>query len=440
MTKRFGRIMRATGLSALALGIATTGASAARPAAHPQSTMTLTIGTSVPLTSGLKELADGINKSVQLAVILANKNKTVPGVYFKTRLLDDTVGTNYSPDKDAANARTLIADSSVIGEVGPLNSAAALASMPIYNNAGLVQISPANTNPGLTDPANLGKLQPATAAGKGPRTYFRTAVNDKYQGAADARMAANVLKAKRVYVVDNKDTYAVGVAHEFEVNAKKLGVTVLGHLELEPNQPQMGARSVATVIKNNTGGNVDLVFFGGEYGPSGGAEFLVSALRKAGLTKPIFMGPDGVYANDFITGATPAIANGTYVSNVGYPADAKNVKVPAPAIAFAAAFKKQYPGVSIAGYNTESFDAANIIIQAVANAMKDGSLKAGNSIMQNRIAVAKAVAAIKEFNGTTGKVTFDKNGDTSIHAVISIYKVVNGAWKFIQYAPGFEPR
>lgn len=439
MSKRITPVIRVTALTALVTAMTIGGASAARPTVHPQSTTILTLGTSVPLSSGLKPLADGINKAVQLAAMLANKNHAVPDVYFRTRLLDDTVGTNYSPDKDAANARTLIADSTVVGQIGPLNSGAAEASMPIYNNAGLVQISPANTLVLLTDSANLAKFQPATAAGKMPRTYFRTAVNDANQGRGDAGFARSILHLKTVYVVDNKDPYAVGVAQQFALNAKKFGMTIVGTGELEPNQPQMGARALATVIKNTTGGNLDMVFFGGEFGPSGGAEFLLSALRRGGMTHTVFMGPDGIYDPAFIQGATPAIAEGAYASNVGYPANAK-VTIPKAASDFASAFKKAYPGVEIAGYDTEAFDAANIIIQGVANAVASGSFKLGGSIQTNRVAVAKAIAAIKNFPGTTGQVSFDKNGDTSIHAVISIYKVVNGAWKFVDFAPGYGPR
>ena len=436
MSSRLGRVGKAAGLSVLAVAIATGGVSAARTAVRSHQTMyTLTIGTSVPLTSGLEQLADGINKSVQLAVILANQKHLLPNVTFKWRLLDDTVGTNYSPDKDAANARTLIADSTVVGEVGPLNSGAAEASMPVYNNASLVQISPANTLVLITDPANLGKFQPATAGGRGPRTYFRTAVNDARQGLGAARFAANVKHFKTVYVTDNKDPYATGLAQQFELNARKLGMNVLGHTELEPNQPQMGARALATVIKNTTGGNVDLVYFGGEYGSSGGAEFLVSALRRVGLMHSTFMGGDVIFAPDFVKSATPAIANGSVATSVGYPPYYKP--------AFVLAFTKQFPGVGIQAYNTASFDAANVIIHATVNAIKAGTFHLGmtssSGLQSNRAAVAKAVAAIHNMLGSTGVLGFDKNGDTAVRAIISVYQVINGAWQFVQFAPGFGP-
>jgi branched-chain amino acid transport system substrate-binding protein len=148
-----------------------------------------------------------------------------------------------------------------------------------------------------------------------------------------------------------------------------------------------------------------------------------------------FMGGDGIYASDFIKAATPAIANGSYATSVGYP--------PTYNKAFVKAFAKHFPGVDIQAYNTAAFDAANAIIQATVNAIRAGKFhlgaKSSAAIKANREAIARAVAAIHKYPGATGPLGFDKNGDTSVRAIISVYKVVNGAWKFIQYAPGFGP-
>ncbi len=445
--KRLQLATKASGLSAVAAAVAVSGVSAAHAArpATPAAAYTITIGTSVPLSSSLKPLADGINKSVQLAVMQANAEHLLPNVTFQTRLLDDTVGNNYSPDKDAANARTLIADNTVLSEVGPLNSGAAEASMPIYNNAGMVQISPANTLPLLTDPANLAKFQPATAAGQGPRTYFRTAATDFYQGAGAARYAAQVAHFKTVYVTDNKDPYGVGLAGQFKLNATKLGMRVLGSGELEPNQPQMGARSLATVIKNVTGGNVDLVYFGGEFGAQGGAEFLAGALHRAGMMHTVFMGGDGIYDPAFIKAATPAVADGAYATSVGYPsipASNTSIKLPTTARDFVAGFQKQFPGVDIAGYNFAAYDGAAVEIEAIVNAVKNGTLKlsaSGSGSKANRTAVARAVIALRGFSGATGNISFDKNGDTTAR-IISVYKAVGPNFNFVGYAPGFGGR
>ncbi len=434
--RRLGRIIPAAGLSALVLAAATPRVGAAHTVTQPAATYTLTIGTSMPLTSAAKPLADGVNKAVQLAVLLANQQHLLPNVTFTTRLLDDVVGNNYSPDKDAANARVLIADPTVVGVVGPLNSGATEASMPIYNNAGLTNISPSATLVLLTDPANLARFQPATAAGKGPRTFFRTITSDAVEGRADAAFVHQHYKT--VYVTDNKDPYGTGVANEFKANAQRIGARVVGSGELEPNQAQMGARSLATVIRNVAGGNVDLVYFGGEFGATGGAEFLAAALHRVGLMHTVLMGPVGIFDPSFIKAATPAIANGTIASTVGYPPNAK-VSVPPVANTFANAFKRQYPGVGLADYDNEAFDAANVIIQATVQAIKAGQLHPGAVDRAGREAVARNIAAI-HLTGATGPVSFDRNGDTSIHAVISVFKVVNGVWTFQQYAPGYAPQ
>jgi hypothetical protein len=50
------------------------------------------------------------------------------------------------------------------------------------------------------------------------------------------------------------------------------------------------------------------------------------------------------------------------------------------------------------------------------------------------------VGATHNFAGVTGSISFDKNGDTTVHPVISVYKVEHGAWTFVGYAPGYGPR
>jgi branched-chain amino acid transport system substrate-binding protein len=215
-----------------------------------------TIGVSVPLLQ-LPALAKGISNGVAVAVAQANAAHTVPGVTFKEETLDDTLNNAYSPQKDAANARTLIADTTVIGEVGPLNSGAAKGSAAVYNKAGLVQISPANTAVELTAPSSRAKYEPCTAAGKGPLTYFRTVTTDAYQGPEDALFAKKVLHVKRVFVVDNTGAYGVGLAQSFATEAKKLGLIVVGTSELDLSQPKLGTDAVAKNIAAASGGKLD---------------------------------------------------------------------------------------------------------------------------------------------------------------------------------------
>ena len=233
---------------------------------------TVTIGVSVPLLQ-YPDLPVGIANGVKVAVAEANAANTVPGVTFAAKVLDDTINNKHDPAKDASNARTFIADPSIIGEVGPLNSSAAQGSEPVYNSAQMVQISPANTNPDLTDPKFRAKYEPTTAAGKGPITYFRTVSTDSYQGPAAALYAKQgARRAKRVYVTDNQGAYGVGLAKAFEAKAKAIGLTVVGYGETDNTQPKMGTDALAANIASQSGGKLDLVYFGGEFSATGGLD------------------------------------------------------------------------------------------------------------------------------------------------------------------------
>src|SRR5581483_1538542 len=99
----------------------------------------------------------------------------------------------------------------------------------------------------------------------GPITYFRTVSTDAYQGPAAALYAAKVLGVKRVYVTDNQDAYGVGLAKAFQAEATKIGLTVVGYAELDPTQPKMGSDALAANIASQSGGKLDMVYFGGEF-------------------------------------------------------------------------------------------------------------------------------------------------------------------------------
>lgn len=398
-----------------------------------QASATVTIGVSVPLLQ-LPALATGISHGVAVAVAQANASHTVPGVTFKEDTLDDTLNNAYSPQKDAANARTFIADTTVIGEVGPLNSGAAKGSIAVYNNAGLVQISPANSAVELTAPADRAKYEPRAAAGHGPITYFRTVTTDAYQGPEDALYAKNVLHVKRVFVVDNTGAYGVGLAQSFAAEAKKIGLTVVGTSELDISQPKLGTDQVAKNIASASGGKLDLVFFGGEYdNTTGGGTYLADALKANGLHVYI-MGGDGIFDPAFIKGSSNGGVLTGYASNIG-----PNPTSYPPAASFLAAEAKQFPGVAVSSYDIESYDAANVIIAAYAKAVKSGAIKVGQSMnITTRSKIAVLVGKTKNFKGASGTFSFDANGDTS-NRVVSIYKVSgsgkSATWVYAGLAP-----
>jgi branched-chain amino acid transport system substrate-binding protein len=399
-------------------------------AQHAQANATITIGISIP-TLQYPNLPEGIEYGVKVAVAEANAANLVPGVTFAVNAKDDTINGKNDPVKDASNARGFISDPTVIGEVGPLNSGAAEGSIAVYNNAQMVQISPANTLLDLTQPKYRAKFEPRTAAGHGPITYFRTIAPDTIQGGGDALFAYQKLKVRSIYVVDNQDSYGVGLANDFEYSAKGLGMKDFGHAELDPTQPKMGADAVAANIASQTGGKVNMVFFGGEFGPTGGATFLADALKAHGVNT-IFMGGDGIYDPNFISQSSNGGVLTAYASKGG-----PDVATSKGANAFVATEQKMFK-FSYSTYDVFSYDAANALIEAYAAAVKAGQIKVGQKQTQTTRGQIALWVAKSNFKGITGQISFDANGDIKA-PLFSVYKVTgtgkSAHWQFVQYDP-----
>ena len=114
----------------------------------------------------------------------------------------------------------LIADPAVVGVVGPFNSSVAKVQIPISNEAGLLQCSPANTNPDLTK-GDAGKELRAKNPDK--INYVRVATTDDIQGPAVATYGVQKLGLKTVAIIDDTETYGKGLADAFAAEWEKLG-------------------------------------------------------------------------------------------------------------------------------------------------------------------------------------------------------------------------
>jgi branched-chain amino acid transport system substrate-binding protein len=427
------RAIQVLGGMALLPFIATSVTPVAQAAQKAHANIVVRIGVSVPYNE-YPDLPEGIEYGVRIAVAEANAANLVPGVTFDVLKKDDTINNKHDPVKDASNARAFIADPSVIAEVGPLNSSAAQGSMPVYNNAQMVQISPANTNPDLTNPKFRTKYEPRTAAGHGPITYFRTCTTDAYQGPEAALYAYKTLGARRAYVTDNTGAYGVGLASAFAAEFKKLGGTVVGTGETDSTQPKLGTDALAANIASASGGKLDLVYFGGEFGATGGAEYLADALKSHGLNVK-FMGGDGIFDQHFISNSSNGGVLNGYATSVGpyaatYPA-AKN---------FLAEEAKMFKGFKVSVYDIESYDAAKAILNAYAKGVQAKKFAAGarmNSTTRGILAVL--VGQTHNLAGASGVFSFDANGDTT-NRIISVYKVngttlKNATWTYASVAP-----
>ncbi|MGA5897631.1 branched-chain amino acid ABC transporter substrate-binding protein [Streptomyces venetus] len=367
---------------------------------------TLTIGVDAPLSGENSTTGLGIQYGAQIAVDDANKNNWVPGVKFKLKALDDKA----QPATGQSNATSIVGDKTAVGAVGPLNSGVAQTMQQVFASANMVQISPANTNPELTQGKNW-----QTDKKRPYKTYFRTATTDELQGSFAAGYAYNGLKKKKAFVVDDKQTYGAGLAKIFAEQYKKYGGKVVATDHVNTGDKDFG--SLVTKIKNS---GADLLYYGGQYDESA---LITKQLKDTGVKIPLF-GGDGMFASTYIEAAGKA-SEGDLATAIGVPADT----LPA-AKQFIQTYKdKGYKG-DYGAYGAYAYDAATAIIKAVKAAADANGGKVPTDINDLRSKVVDAVQK-SDFEGITGKVSFDQYGDTT-NKQLTVYQVEKGAWKDVE--------
>ena len=385
---------------------------------------TIKIATDFPVSGKDTSSGKPAENGAHMAVDQANKNHTIPGY---TLVFDpkDDVGPNgtHDPAVGTQNVTSLIGDGLVAGIAGPFNSSVAKAEMPITNQAPIAQISPANTNPCLTkDTADSGcngsnNLIP-TLRPTGKVTYFRIATTDDHQGPAGADYLYKTLHLKRAYVIDDAETYGIGIANTFAKEWTTDGGTLLGHSS-EPGT----TTSFLSLLTSIASKNPDVIYFGG-VDSTGGTLIRQQMLQVPALKNIPFGGGDGI--------VTPSFAS--TIGLTGGPAFGTVAVVDTTKSASATAFRSQYDAIYGAAnlnvYSAAAYDCTNILIQAIKTALANGAhtpQNAGDAAGAKafRQAVINAVQGIS-YNGITGHQSFDSNGDTN-NRFISIYKLALNA-------------
>jgi branched-chain amino acid transport system substrate-binding protein len=275
------------------------------------------------------------------------------------------------PDVGVANAKNIVSDRQILAVVGHLNSGVAIPSSEVYKDAGLAMISPANTNPTVTD--------------RGYPNVSRVCGRDDVQGEVGAEFAKS-RGIKTAYVIHDKTTYGQGVADFFKVNAEKRGIKVLG---FDGTEEKSNFDPLITPIRAR---NPDVIFFGGIYEQAG--PFFKQA-RERGM-KASFMGPDGLDSSDLVKIAGKAVV-GMYYTSVAGP-----VSVYKEAQQFAQAYKQRF-GKTPEPFAAQAYDATAIVLKAIAAAAK-------GSTPPSREEVAKAIRQVNH-KGITGDIEFDQKGD-----------------------------
>ncbi|MFG1652733.1 branched-chain amino acid ABC transporter substrate-binding protein [Micromonospora sp. NPDC049275] len=244
-------------------------------------------------------------------------------------------------EKQAAGlAREIVKDKKTIGVVGPAFSGETEASGPIWEEAKLPIISPSATRTSLNT--------------KGWKTFHRGLGNDDSQGPAAAAYIKDVMKAQKVYVIDDQTAYGAGLADNVKT---ALGATKVGEDKVERNVTK-DFNPVITKIKST---GADAVFYGGYYQEAG---LLVKQMRAAGVTAKL-VAADGVKDPGYVEGAGTAAAEGSVLTCPCAPASEAKGN-------FAANYKTKW-GQEAGTYSDIAYDVAGIFLKGIeeGNTTKD---------------------------------------------------------------------
>ena len=409
------RQLLTTTLGALALAAFATTASFVPAQAQSKE---VTIGIELPLTGADADSAGRIKNGAQMAIDDINAKGGAGGYKLNVSVLDSGTSTagQYDPAQAATNAKKFVADPSVVAIVGPEMSGEGKAMTPILSAANLATITPSSTNPDITDPKFAGQYKPG-----GKAIYFRTVTTDAYQGPNMANYMRDTLKVKSVYILDDSGAYGVGMSNLYEAQAKKIGLEVMGHDQLDPKEADY-----TTIITKIKGLKPDAVYYGG-VAQAGGK--VAKQLHEI-FPEVIKAGGDGM-------------VDGGLLSAVGFPAiegwyctqASPHVTDDASMSDWVARYTKEY-NMTPSDYAITAYDAVHVIADAIKRVSASGQ-------PVNRDTVRDAIQTTN-IDTLQGPVSFDQNGDI-VNKVISVFSITHDAkypeddvqhqYKYIGVAP-----
>jgi branched-chain amino acid transport system substrate-binding protein len=348
----------------------------------------------VPLVNGIKlALSQAGNKAGQWTV--------------NYQSLDDSTAAAgaWDPGQTAANARKVASDPKAVYYIGEFNSGASEVSIPILNQAGIPQVSPANTYVGLTTavPGVSAPGEPQKYYPTGKRTYLRIVPIDSIQAGADL-MAMKAAGCTKVAVANDKEAYGAGLAQLLELEKGFYGVTIASNTGIDPTAPNF--RSYASTIK---GQGVDCFYFAGI--TANGAVQITKDVNSA-IPKAKIFGGDGVCSDSYTAaakGGVPAAIDPLIQCTVA----TQNLTAYPGGKDFLAAYQAKYGTANPDPYAIYGYEVMKLGLDTIAKLGAQGNSKSD---------VLKALFATTQRNSVLGTYGFDKNGDTTLKSY-GLYKV-----------------
>jgi branched-chain amino acid transport system substrate-binding protein len=366
------------------------------------------IYTSWPLTGGTQAVGESMLKAAELALQhYEEDNGGGPGGFTVEIVpLDDASPTTGAWDGtiEAENAQRCVSDPECMVYFGTYNSGAAKVSMAITNEAGIAQVSPANSYAGLTRACETCEEgEPDIYRPSGEVTYFRTNGTDDVQGPAAASWA-QCLGYENIYILDDTQAYGKGIADEFERQAEAIGLGVAGRASVESTDIDFRA-----LLTDVLASGADAVF-GGFVLDSGGPQ-VVQQMDEIGLFEEgvVFFGPDGMASPSLFDqiGGVEVANDNVYLSFPGPVASSLETEA-------GQRFYNDY--VELHGedpdpYAAYAYQSMQVILDSIA--------RAGAA---DRAAILEAISATADFEGVVSTFSFDENGDATTSGFFG-YKV-----------------
>jgi len=376
--------LRVMAVAALALAIAvlvvagcgssggSSGGSSAAPAAFK-------VGVAGPMTGQYATYGASHKAGAQIALDELNAAGGVNGAKASMAIGDD-LG---DPQQAVLVAQGFIDDKNIVVVDGHMFSGATIAAAAKYQAAGLPMISPSATNPDIT---SLGSY------------IWRICMTDAVQGAGLAKYSVTTLGKKNIAVIYDNSDYGRGLADAYVSGVKSAGANIVAQ-----QQYATGDTDFSSQLTKIKAANPDLLFMSGYY-PEGSK--IAQQARQLGMNVQM-LGSDG-YASDQLPKLGGAAVEGMLVSTF-FDYTKKD-----PAVQkFVAAYKAKYHGANPDWFAANSYDVIMLAAKAAENA---GS--------NSRSAINDALGKIGTYQGISGAITFDKNGD--VMKPLSIVVVKNG--------------
>ena len=333
------------------------------------------LGIGGPLTGGSAAFGAQLKNGAEQAVEDINAAGGILGQKIQVFVGDDRA----DPKEGVSVANKFVGDG-VKFVVGHFNSGVTMPSSEVYQENGILEITPAATNPKVTE-RNMWNI-------------FRTCGRDDQQGAVAGDYIAKNFKGKKIAVVHDKTTYGQGLAEETRKTMNAKGIKEILFEGVNKDDKDFSA-----LVSKVKAARADLVYWGGLHDTGG---LILRQLRDQGV-KATFIGADGITDDEFATIAGPG-AEGTLMTYGPDPRKRPEAK--------AVVDKFRAKNFEPQAYTLYSYAAVQIIKQAA---------EAAKSLDPKK--VAEQMKSGMKFKTVIGDISYDKKGDvTRIDYVVYVWK------------------